>query len=289
MVIWPDDLFLQAKTELLSSCDAREAASSVSLLLEHFLQITPTQCALNTHCDRPQTALDAFWQGVAECKAGQPVAYITGKAYFWSDAFLVGPGVLIPRQDTEKLVEIALDLLVGRQAPTVLDLCAGSGCVGAAIAKERPDAKVLGVEKEPLAFEWLAKNHRALARSNWQITRQDCLIDPTPWVQTFAPNGIDLIVANPPYITEAAMMHLDKTVQKEPQTALRGGADGLLFYEKLPTLFLPFLLQGGHFAFEIGYDQGQRVPALWQAMGLGKVQCFEDDCHNPRVVAGQKV
>ncbi len=189
--------------------------------------------------------------------AGEPLQYLLGEWEFWGLTFAVGEGVLIPRPDTEILVEQGLAALNGVEAPRVLDLCAGSGCVALALAHERPDAAVTAVEWSPAAYGYLEKNIAALGG---RVTprRADVLAPPPgDW------GAFDLITANPPYLTGEEMAALPPEVRHEPPQALSGGADGLDFYRAIRAMWLPLLKPGGTLAMEIGWRQGEQVSTLF--------------------------
>lgn len=191
---------------------------------------------------------------------GEPLQYLLGEWEFWGLTLAVGEGVLIPQPDTETLVEQGLDAIRGVPAPTVLDLCAGSGCVGLAVAKERPDAAVTAVEWYPEAFRYLEQNIRSLHLPVTAV-QADVLAPPPaelagPW---------DLILSNPPYLAPEEKETLSPEVLRQPRQALFGGEDGLVFYRAIRDRWLPLLKPGGTLAVEIGWKQGQDVTALFEA------------------------
>ena len=209
---------------------------------------------------------------------GEPLQYILGKWGFYKGEFLVGDGVLIPRQDTETLVETAVEFLKDRQNPTVIDLCSGSGCVAISIATDYPDAKVIACEKYEKAFSFLVKNISLNKTPN--VTPM--LLDITKETLSSA----DLIVANPPYITKKDMESLDIEVKREPETALYGGEDGLYFYRVIAEKWSPLLKKGGMLALEIGIGQEREVIDLLKKAGLKNVATKKDLCGVQRVVFG---
>ncbi len=210
--------------------------------------------------------------------AGEPTQYILGEWEFYGLPFYVGEGVLIPRQDTEILVDRALELIKGRQKPRVLELCSGSGCIAVAIAKMRPDASITAVELYDPAMGYLQRN---IERNGVQVTvrRFDVMREPTDF------SKYDLLVANPPYITAEAMKALQREVGREPSTALYGGEDGLGFYRAIADSWLRLVENGGAFAVEIGFDQGRTVRELFLQKGVNAV-CEQDLNGLDRVVYG---
>ena len=194
---------------------------------------------------------------VARRLNGEPLQYLLGEWEFWGMTFAVGEGVLIPRPDTEVLVEEGLAALQGKAAPRVLDLCAGSGCVALALAHERPDAAVTALEWDPAAYAYLEKNIAALG-GNVVAVRADVLAPPPAGMGSF-----DLITANPPYLTAGEMAALSPELRREPPQALLGGADGLAFYRAIREKWLPLLKPGGTLALEIGWKQAEAVCGIF--------------------------
>ena len=222
---------------------------------------------------------------------GIPLAYLLGETEFFGRTFSVGEGVLIPRQDTEILVEEALNFLSGRPAalglelncrlPEVWDLCAGSGCVGLSLAAETPLIEVHLLEKEPAALAWLLKNEARFALPNTSVHPGDLFAFDLP-----QSGSVDLIVSNPPYIPAGDLAGLQREVTNEPASALNGGTDGLDFYRELTGRWLTCLKPGGGLFAEIGYDQGEAVCGLFRQAGLCDVACVKDLGGRDRVVRG---
>ena len=187
--------------------------------------------------------------------AGEPLQYILGEWEFYGLRFAVGPGVLIPRPETELLADIALQLTVDSCQLTVVDLCAGSGCVGLSIAHHCPNAKVYLVELSEDALPYLRKN--AEAYPNAEVIQADVLNCELCIV------NCALILANPPYVRTDELATLPPEVRREPRMALDGGADGLAFYRALAEKWLPMLAPGGLLACECGEGQAQAVAELF--------------------------
>ena len=207
--------------------------------------------------------------------SGEPLQYILGEWEFYGLPFKVGKGVLIPRQDTETLVDIAKDFLGNiYENASVLDLCAGSGCIGIALAKTC-GANVVLVEKSEEAFAYLTENiNLNNAESLCRATLGDC----------FDEYGeFDAIVSNPPYLTKSDMENLQREVSFEPEMALYGGEDGLCFYRKLLKVHAKNLRQGGLFAVEIGIGEEKAVMEIFRENGL-EPSCEKDTQGIYRVV-----
>ena len=168
-------------------------------------------------------------------EAREPLQYLCGRWSFLDFELIVGPGVLCPRADTEVVAEAAAQTLAGVKAPRVLDLCAGTGCLGLGVKRFCPDAQVTCVEKSPEAFRYLEQNARTAlpgAAPAVQAVQGDLF---TYW-QSLPEGQLDLIVSNPPYLTAEEMQHLQPEVAQEPAMALEAGDDGLVFYRALAAL-----------------------------------------------------
>lgn len=212
----------------------------------------------------------------------EPLQYILGEWEFYGLTYKVGKGVLIPRQDTEKVVETAIELLKDIKKPKVFDLCAGSGCIGITLAK-KTDANVVLLEKSNEAFEYLEQNVR-LNDVQAELIKGDVLVTPD---QSFIGTA-DIIVSNPPYIKSEVIPTLDVQVQFEPVSALDGGSDGLLFYRFITKYWKKVLKDDGILLFEIGYDQQQEVEEILRLEGFKNIVSLKDYGGNFRVVYGFK-
>lgn len=208
--------------------------------------------------------------------SGEPLQYILGVWEFYGREFAVGKGVLIPRADTEILVETALDYLYSKQNPTVFDFCAGSGAIGISIKAQKNDCDVVLVEKSLSAYKYLKKNI-LLNNVNCKAVRKDIF-------KFFPKMPCDLLVCNPPYIKSEIMKTLSPEVKKEPKTALDGGNDGLMFYRKISENAERYLKHGGKIMFEIGYDEADAVKDILQRNSFFNIECYKDFGNNDRVV-----
>ncbi len=219
---------------------------------------------------------DALEQMLFRRTAGEPLQYILGEWEFYSLPFSVGPGVLIPRPDTEMLVDKAIEF-IGERKVGVADLCAGSGCVGIAVAASCKNASVTAVEKSDLAFRYLEKN---IKRNKVRVTAVKGDITEGSFGE------FDVILSNPPYIKAAVIPTLSREVQHEPRLALDGGEDGLFFYRAILDNWLCRLKKGGMLAVEIGFDQADEVKALFLEAGLKNIGEKRDYGNNQRVIFG---
>lgn len=211
-----------------------------------------------------------------------PLQYIIGKWSFFGREFFVGPGVLIPRSDTETLIDVCLDSIKNNPTARVLDLCAGTGCIGITVKGECPETDVTLVEKFDEALSFTNKNAK--------YNNIDVKIEKSDVLKTEGADGLyDLIVSNPPYITDADMKILQPEVKFEPATALEGGEDGLVFYRHITKEYKKHLAAGGVMAFEVGAGQAEAVCEIMKQNGFKDVQTRKDYCEIDRVVFGTAV
>lgn len=239
--------------------------------------------------DQPLSPAEArrLEQFTARRAGREPLQYICGRWPFLNFELAVGPGVLCPRADTEVVAEAAAEQLKGGQNPRVLDLCAGTGCLGLGVKALRPDADVTCLEKSPEALQYLRENARsALAGLPGQTQPAARVVEGdlfTYW-QTLPPGGLDLIVSNPPYLTGEEMASLQPETAREPAMALAAGEDGLDFYRALADHYKAALRPGGALVLEIGWQQRQAVTGLLAAAGWTGIQCRQDYGGNDRCV-----
>lgn len=213
-------------------------------------------------------------------QARYPLQYILGEWSFYGRTFKVRDGVLIPRQDTEVVVETALELIKDTENPVVADLCTGSGAIGITIALERPDSKVALVEKYDTPFNTAEENRRLNKAENAECQKGDVISG------DFSDREYDLIVSNPPYVSQADMKILQPEVRFEPQEALCPGEDELLFYKRIIENYKKALEPGGKLCFEVGINQAQSVKELLSKAGFADVGIKKDYGEVDRVVFG---
>lgn len=214
---------------------------------------------------------------------GEPLAYLTGKREFWSLPFLVGPAVLVPRPETEGLVEHALELgdRRGDQARVirVLDLGTGSGCIALAIGHERPHWQIVATDVSDAALGFARENARRLGLSRVGFRAGS-------WYEPLAGERFELIVSNPPYIGEGEPELQDTGLSFEPRSALTPGTDGLAALRAIIEGAPQHLSPGGSLVLEHGYAQGEAVRALLVARGFTRVRCAPDLAGHDRVASG---
>lgn len=246
---------------ILHAADISDADFEAKQLLCAVLGLDTTSYLLSRFDTVRKADIDKALSLANRRMAGEPLQYLIGCWTFLDETFFVGPGVLIPRPETEMLTLKCEAFLKDRKAPVVYDLCAGSGCIGLSLAKRRPDASVYLVERYDDALRYLRKNAEIIADPmRTTIVQGDVLLG----AQTFASlPPADLIVSNPPYIPTDELPTLQREVQKEPQAALDGGEDGLLFYRCFAEKWRAALKPDGMLAFECGEGQGQPITALF--------------------------
>jgi len=277
-----DGLFRSGQAQL-EEAGVADAGLDAWYLLEYIFHIDRAHFFL----ERYEAAADAdraalYRELVRRRASGIPLQYITGKAYFMGLEFEVNESVLIPRQDTETLVETALKLLEGRSASAVLDMCTGSGCIIISLARMTELSRAVGADISAEAVKTALRNARKLApgRADFVISDMFENID----------GRYDMIVSNPPYIRAGDIPHLMREVRcNEPGLALDGGADGLDFYRVLSAESGRFLNDGGWLVMETGYDQAEDVTELMRRAGLRAITVIKDLSGNDRVAAGQKI
>lgn len=210
-----------------------------------------------------------------------PLQYIFGEWSFYGRSFYVGPGVLIPRADTETVVDVCLENISPEKPVRVLDLCAGSGCIGITIAAERKNANVTMVEKYPEAARYLERSVKRHGTENTRLVMGDVR-------ERAAEEGYDLIVSNPPYIAPSEMNTVSPEVHYEPETALLGGDDGLDFYRIITENYKSSLVPGGMLVFEVGAAQAESVKQILTDAGFEKATARKDANSIDRVIYGFK-
>lgn len=212
-----------------------------------------------------------------------PLQYIVKNWSFFGLEFNIGEGVLIPRNDTEVLVEVGINLIKEKTNPVIVDLCSGSGCVAISLSNEVPNAKVYAIEKSEEAYKYLEQN----VKSNKTFNVKPILADLNTVVNDFKDLSIDLIISNPPYIKTSDIPNLQKEVKFEPAMALDGGMDGLDFYRIITKLWKKKLKPSGLVIFEVGVNQSQDVLNIMSLMNFCNLECWKDLNGINRVISGK--
>jgi release factor glutamine methyltransferase len=258
--------------------EKREARLEARVLAAFAWDVAPAWLIAHDTDPLTQAQTEQFQTLLTRRLSGEPVAHLTGTREFYGRRFQVSPDVLIPRPDTELLVELALARMPPGQAVHVLDLGTGSGCIAITLALERPLAQVTAVDRSTAAL--------AIARHNADILNARVEFLNSDWFASLTGRRFDLIVGNPPYIA-AADPHLALgDVRFEPLSALTAGTDGLEDLRKLTAAAGAHLRPGGALLMEHGYDQADAVQTLLQSAGFHHVQSWPDLSGIQRVSGG---
>lgn len=227
------------------------------------------------------------WDMMRRRLMGEPVAYILGEWEFFSLPFSVTRDTLIPRVDSEVLVDSAIELLKGVSSPHILDLCCGSGCLGIAVGVNVPDSNVIFADYSGTALTVCRDNFRRNGLAGRaRVTFANALSK--PW-EEFMTDHFDMLLCNPPYIPSRDIKTLDSSVREfEPLLALDGGRDGLKFYRTVASLWKSALKDGGQLLFECGTGQAEDVRRILVSEGFSDIRTVDDTAGIPRVVIAQK-
>lgn len=264
-------------TKCLTDAGVPDAALDAWYLLQMVCRIERSYYYVHGEEDITQDAQKEYEIAVQKRAEHIPLQYIIGEQEFMGLRFKVNSNVLIPRQDTETLVEQVLKIV--KPGMKVLDLCTGSGCVLISVLKNAPELTGMGSDISKTAL-LVAKENAKLHEVDAEWVRSDLFDNIT---ETF-----DVIMANPPYIPTGEILSLMPEVRDfEPENALDGGADGLDFYRKIAGQVKDYLNPGGYVYMEIGYDQGEAVSELMRNSGFTEVEVIKDLAQNDRVVKGK--
>ena len=285
MVMKYSELYRQARKALLEIEPAHQAGVTARELLSFVSGKTAAELLADGEKYADGRVVQALDDAVNRMVRGEPLAYILGEWEFYGLKLLVTPDVLIPRDDTCALAEIAIRQALFLDAnPRILDLCTGSGCIGLAIASRVKDAKVTlaDLSREALA---VAKKNVALHHMGGRVScvQADAMARPPAFLGQF-----DMIVSNPPYIDENDMQTLEVSVKDyEPHMALYGGRDGLDFYRSITEHYRHILKPGGYLCYEYGEEQGDDVCQILAANGFTVRKRVKDFCGTERAVIAQ--
>ena len=278
---------------MLAAAGVEDHRFDTDCLFEDILDADKVTLLLYGDREVPEPDADRLMSAAEKRCSGIPLQYILGKWEFFGRTFFVGDGVLIPRPDTEILVEKVIEHFAGQKnpSPEICDLCSGSGCIAVTLKKELPGAAVHAVELSSDAMPYLIKNIRH-NEADVKIIKGDVtdgrllenFLDPDDFGEY---RKIDGIVSNPPYLTDKELNELSREVKHEPGLALRGGADGLKFYRIISALWKEILKDGGLIAFEIGFEQGEAVKDILKKSGYKNIAVHKDLAGRDRVVTGQ--
>lgn len=278
-----NDIYFSARTAL-RRCGIEAYNLEARLIVAHAAGKSSAELMRDLHLYTTSEVESKVREYIERRIAGEPVAYITGSWEFYGLPMIVTPDVLIPRMDTEVLVNTAKELLTGyKMDAKVLDLCCGSGCITCAVGHEMPATKLVAVDISPSALEICRKNISLNRLSARAICMQaDALSSPPMSIGQF-----DMIISNPPYIATAEIDTLDSSVKDhEPLWALDGGEDGLRFYKSIIKHWKTTLRPYGMLLFEVGEGQAGAVSEMLQAASFRSVFTRKDTLGVDRVVVG---
>ena len=275
---------LNEGTKILSSANIDTARLDSQLLLGNVLEKDKLYLITNSTKEVSNSNKEKYFKLIKKRENKMPIRYILGECDFMGLDFYVEEGVLIPRSDTEVLVEEVLKLIPVDKELEICDLCSGSGAIGISLAHYRPNIKVDEIDLYPIPEKVTKKN---IIRNNLddrvKFIKSDLLQEVIKENKKYS-----LIVSNPPYIKEEEIDSLMKDVKDyEPKTALSGGDDGLVFYREIIKQSKSVLLDNGMLCFEIGYDQGESVPNLLKENGFEDIKVVKDLAGLDRVVIGK--
>jgi release factor glutamine methyltransferase len=276
--------------QLLSTARAEAFGDSWHLETE-LLLMAALDCRRETLMTWPEREVAAesaaLFEGfVARRRRGEPIAYITGRRAFWDFELSVSPVVLIPRPETELLVEVCLELAAARPgAQTLLDLGTGSGAIAIALARSDPRFKVLGVDVSTEALAVARSNGQRLAGGNLSFVEGSWL---SPPVRAALAEEVDIIASNPPYIAPQDVHLEEGDLRFEPSLALSCGEQGLSAFRLIIEQSSSVLKPGGWLVFEHGCDQREAVAALMRRAGFCDVECLQDLAGLDRVTRGRR-
>ncbi len=270
---------LQAATELLT--ESASAALDAEVLLCLVLQKQRSYLRTWPEQDLPANLALQFWALIEQRQQGTPVAYLTGYREFWSRDFLVTPDVLIPRADTELLIELCLALIPTDKPCKIIDLGTGSGIIAITLAAERPLAELTGTDLSLAALAIAKANAAHHQITNVQFYQSD-------WFTSVPDGSYQLIVSNPPYIAEHDEHLQLGDLRFEPRSALSAAESGLADIRMITKQAYPRLESGGYLLIEHGYDQQQQVQRIFNDCHYQQIQTITDLAGLPRVSYGQR-
>ena len=269
-----------AQATILLTPNSTTARLDAELLLTKILNVS--RAFFYTHPEKMLTAPQeqAYQRLLAKRIAGTPIAYLTGTREFWSLPLNVSEATLIPRPETELLVELALTLLTDTSPATLLDLGTGSGAIALALASERPDWQLLACDKSQAAVDAARGNATQLKLDNINVFYSD-------WFESIPKQSFNAIISNPPYIAEHDPHLKQGDVRFEPSDALVSGSDGLDALNHIIKQSVEWLLPGGLLLLEHGFEQGPAVTNKLKQCGYQQVQCWQDWQGHDRVSGGR--
>ena len=278
------EALLKEGQEILEAAGIEEAGLDAWLLLEY--ESGKNRAYYFAHCkeEADEEIKTPYMEKIRKRAQHIPLQHLTHQGYFMGYEFFVNENVLVPRQDTEVLVEEALSLIKEKEVPQILDMCTGSGCILLSILLEREDALGTGVDLSEKALSVAEKNRETYhLETRAELIKSDMFEGLEPKAQ------FDVIVSNPPYIPSEVIEGLEPEVRDHaPRLALDGEADGLKFYRILAERSMAYLKPGGKIYMEIGFDQGKDVSELFEQAGFEGLKVIKDMAGLDRVVQAKR-
>jgi release factor glutamine methyltransferase len=276
-------LVAEAESALRNGPHPERARRDAEMILLHSLQRDRAWLLANWQFEASTEAATAFAAAVARRKQGEPLQYIIGQAEFFGLAFTVAPGVLIPRPETEHLVEEVLQLAANFATPKIADIGTGSGAIAVALAHAMPAASLVATDLSEAALSIASSNaRRNQVADSIKFLAGDLLVP-------IAGRSFDIIASNPPYIPLADRESLSVEVREyEPHNSLFAGDDGLAVYRRLIPQAREFLMPNGWLVLEIGYGQQPAIESLLLASGYTGIRFVQDYQGIPRVAVGRR-
>lgn len=275
--------FFRNSVNVLSKAGCDSPEFDVQQLFDFCLNINKTQLLLKANEKIDDMNLDFFNACLEKRKNRVPLQYILGEWDFYKYKFKVGEGVLIPRPETEIIPDYIYNKFKSNPPKVVYDVCSGSGCLGLTIAKLFPLCKVYSIDISDDAIKYTTLNKELLKADNVTVLKADMLDETSPIGLPFA----DIIISNPPYIKTDELKDLQEEVQFEPELALDGGEDGLVFYRALKNNWFPFLNRDGLMVLECGENQAKDILEIFLASAKG-ARIIEDGQGIERIVVLKK-
>ena len=281
----------QSGTEKLEKAGIREAKLDAWYLLEYKTGISRAVFFADPDREVEEEKAESYQKDICTRARRIPLQHITGEQEFMGLNFKVNENVLVPRQDTETLVEKALEILENQEKPRILDMCTGSGCILLSLLAMKEGASGTGADISPLALKVAKQNAKGLnVADRAEFVESDLFLSPFFAETTGKALPVyDILISNPPYIRSAVIEDLMEEVKgHDPRIALDGHEDGLYFYRRIVSEGSAYVKENGWMLFEIGYDQGEDVSKLLEKAGFRQVQVIQDLAGLDRVVIGQK-
>ena len=267
-------------TIILKSNDIDSPKLKARLLLQYVLKKTRQYLIVYDNEEVGKKEQWEYFVNIDKLTKGVPLQHITHTQEFMKMDFYVDENVLIPRPDTEILVEEVINIAKKMDKPKILDLCTGSGAIAISIAKNVPNAEVYAIDISEKALNVASKNAQRL-ETKVKFIKSDLF-------KNLKNMKFDIIVSNPPYIKKEDIQYLSEDIKKEPQIALDGGYDGLDFYRKISKQAIDYFKFGSFLCFEIGYDQKEDVTEIIEKLEHYKgTYCKKDLCGNDRIIITQ--